>query len=80
MVLCSLSRYVETRDGRTAEIDVHAFIGGLDALRDSALFAKVAISELRELTWPSGDSVGPEQVEQMLSEGAPYAVLLPKVE
>ena len=79
-VLPGLRLYIETQDGRSAEIDVHAFIGGLDALRDPALFAKVSISELGELSWPNGDSVGPEHVEQMLSEGAPDATLLPKLE
>jgi hypothetical protein len=79
-VLPGLRLYIETRDGRAAEIDVHAFIGGLHELREPTLFAKVSISELGELRWPNGSSVGPDDVDQMLAAGPPYAIVLPDVE
>lgn len=55
-VLPGLRLYVEIQDGRAAEIDVHAFIGGLDALRDPALFAKVSISGNRRGSRTSPDA------------------------
>jgi hypothetical protein len=55
---------------------VHAFISGLDELRDPTLFARVSISELGELVWLNRDSIGPDTVREMLVAGAPYAVNL----
>ena len=79
-VLPGLRLYIETRDGRSAEIDVHASIAGFDELREPTLFAKVSISELGELRWPNGDSVSPDEVERMLAAGPPHAIVLPDVE
>jgi hypothetical protein len=77
-VLPGLRLYVETEDGRAAEIDVHAFIGGLDELQDPVLFAKVSISALGELIWPNGDLIGPDDVAEMLESGSPHALALPE--
>jgi hypothetical protein len=77
-VLPGLRLYIETEDGRSAEIDVHAYVGGLDELMDPVRFAKVSISELGELSWPNGDFVGPDTVAEMLDAGSPYALVLPK--
>ena len=74
--LPNLRLYIETQDGQTAELDVHAFIAGLDELRDPTLFARVSISELGELIWPNRDSIGPDTVREMLAAGEPYAVSL----
>lgn len=74
--LPGLRLYVETEEGISAELDVHAFIAGLDELRDQFLFDKVSISELGELTWPNGDVIGPDSVAAMLTAGSPYARVL----
>ena len=76
-VLPGLRLYVETQDGRRAEIDVHAFIGGLDDLRDPTLFARVSLNELGELSWPNGNVIGEDDVAEMMAAGSPYAVILP---
>jgi hypothetical protein len=74
--LPGLRLYVETADGISAELDVHAFIAGLNELRDPALFERVSISELGELSWPNGDVIGPDSVAAMLTAGRPYAQIL----
>ncbi len=74
--LPGLRLYIETRDGHAAELDLHAFIGGLDELRDPARFARVSISDLDELVWPDGNLVGSDTVREMLVAGEPYAVVL----
>src|SRR6185503_7639021 len=53
----NLRLYVEVQDGRTGEIDIFAFIGGLDELRDPALFAQVFVDDLGVLTWPNGQTI-----------------------
>jgi hypothetical protein len=75
--LPGLRLYIETQDGQSAEIDVHAFIGGLDELCDPAQFARVSITELGELRWSNGQVIGPDTVAQMLGAGPPYAFILP---
>jgi Protein of unknown function (DUF2442) len=74
--LPGLRLYIETEDGQAAELDVHAFISGLDELRDPALFARVSISEFGELIWPNRDCIGPDTVREVLAAGEPYAVNL----
>jgi hypothetical protein len=74
--LPGLRLYIETQDELAAELDVHAFIGGLDELRDPALFARVTLSELGELVWPNRDIIGPDNVREMLIAGEPYAKIL----
>lgn len=66
-----LRLYVELQNGRTGEIDIFAFIGGLDELRDPALFAQVLVDELGVLTWPNGQTISPEDVEAMLAREPP---------
>ena len=74
--LPGLRLYIETADGQAAELDVHAFIDGLDELRDPVLFARVSISDLGELIWPNRDMIGPDSVREMLVAGEPYALIL----
>ena len=80
--LTGLQLYIETEDGQAAELDVHAFIDGLDELRDPILFARVSISELGELIWKTNrDIIDPDSVREMLAVGEPYALILhePKI-